>query len=74
MMTFSDWVSLPFQDGWTDTFIFRIDAQACIPPFEFAPAPETHGCAYIQQTFQRFALGAGGCSWRMVCSGGETIS
>ena len=36
-MTFSDWVSLPFQDGWSDTFIFRIDAQACIPPFEFAP-------------------------------------
>ncbi len=36
-MTFSDWVSLPFQDGWTDTFIFRINAQACIPPFEFGP-------------------------------------
>jgi hypothetical protein len=36
-MTFSDWVSLPFEDGWTDTFIFRISAQACIPPFEYAP-------------------------------------
>ena len=36
-MTFSDWVSLPFQDGWSDTFIFRIDAQSCIPPFEFGP-------------------------------------
>src|SRR3989304_9740947 len=36
-MTFSNWVSLPFQDGWTDPFIFRIDAQACIPPFEYAP-------------------------------------
>jgi hypothetical protein len=36
-MTFSDWVSLPFRDKWTDTFIFRIDAQACIPPFEYAP-------------------------------------
>ena len=36
-ITFSDWVSLPFQDGWSDTFIFRIDAQACIPPFEFGP-------------------------------------
>ena len=35
-MTFSDWVSLPFQDGWTDTFIFRISAQACIPPFNYA--------------------------------------
>ena len=32
-VTFSDWVSLPFQNGWTDTFIFRIDACACIPPF-----------------------------------------
>src|SRR5258708_6533398 len=36
-MTFSDWVSLPFQDGWTDTFIFRISTQACIPPFDYAP-------------------------------------
>lgn len=32
-VTFSDWVSLPFQNGWTDTFIFRIDACACLPPF-----------------------------------------
>ncbi len=32
-VTFSDWISLPFQNGWTDTFIFRIDARACIPPF-----------------------------------------
>ncbi|MBI3340159.1 MAG: hypothetical protein HY022_08515 [Chloroflexi bacterium] len=32
-VTFSDWVSLSFQDGWTDTFIFRIDSHACIPPF-----------------------------------------
>jgi hypothetical protein len=36
-MTFSDWVSLPFQGGWSDTFIFRIDAHACIPPFDYAP-------------------------------------
>jgi len=34
-MTFSDWISLPFQDGWSDTFIFRIDAQSCLPPFVF---------------------------------------
>lgn len=36
-VTFSDWASLPFEDGYTDTFIFRIDARACIPPFEYAP-------------------------------------
>ena len=36
-MTFSDWVSLPFRNGWTDTFIFHIDSQSCIPPFEFGP-------------------------------------
>ena len=36
-MTFSDWVSLPFEGGWTDTFIFRIDSQSCIPPFNYAP-------------------------------------
>lgn len=36
-MTFSDWISLPFDGGWTDTFIFRIDALACIPPFDYAP-------------------------------------
>jgi len=35
--TFSDWVSLPFDGGWTDTFIFRISARACIPPFDYAP-------------------------------------
>lgn len=34
-MTFSDWVSLPFQGGWSDTFIFRISAHACIPPFYY---------------------------------------
>ncbi len=39
-ITFSDWVSLPFRDGWTDTFIFHIDTQACIPPFEYAPLLE----------------------------------
>ena len=32
-VTFSDWVSLPFQNSWTDTFIFRIDARTCLPPF-----------------------------------------
>jgi hypothetical protein len=33
-ITFSDWVSLPFEGGWSDTFIFRISAQACLPPFD----------------------------------------
>jgi DNA-binding MarR family transcriptional regulator len=33
--TFSDWVSLPFDDGWTDTFIIRISALACLPPFVY---------------------------------------
>ncbi|HSG43352.1 MAG TPA: hypothetical protein VLA72_09380 [Anaerolineales bacterium] len=36
-VTFSDWTSLEYPDGWTDTFIFRIDAHACIPPFNYAP-------------------------------------
>ena len=36
-MTFPDWVSLPFRNRWTDTFIFHVDSQSCIPPFEFAP-------------------------------------
>ena len=36
-MTFADWVSLPFEGGWTDTFIFRISSQACLPPFDYAP-------------------------------------
>ena len=39
-MTFSDWVSLPIEGGWTDTFIFRMEAKACIPPFEYAPLLE----------------------------------
>ncbi|MBW7940170.1 MAG: MarR family transcriptional regulator [Candidatus Omnitrophica bacterium] len=33
--TFSDWVSLQFDDGWTDTFIIRISALACLPPFVY---------------------------------------
>ena len=33
--TFSDWVSLPFDDGWTDTFIIHISALACLPPFVY---------------------------------------
>ena len=70
-MTFSDWVSLPFEGGWTDTFIFRIDAQACLPPFRLRPALETDGCSYTQQTVQRFDLGAGGFARRVVCGGGQ---
>ena len=35
-ITFSDWKSLPFQDGWTDTFIFRMSARACLPPSDYA--------------------------------------
>ncbi|MBI5933850.1 MAG: hypothetical protein HY867_09095 [Chloroflexi bacterium] len=36
-MTFADWVSLEYENGWTDTFIFRISARACLPPFDYAP-------------------------------------
>ncbi len=36
-MTFSDWVSLPFDGGWTDTFVYRVSSQACLPPFAYAP-------------------------------------
>jgi len=32
---FSDWKSLPFQGGWTDTFIFRMSALACLPPADY---------------------------------------
>ncbi len=35
-VVFSDWMSLPFQGGWTDTFIFRMSALACLPPFSYA--------------------------------------
>lgn len=34
---FSDWVSLPMEGGWTDTFVFRVSASACLPPFAYAP-------------------------------------
>jgi len=34
-VTFSDWISLPFEDGWSDTFIFRISSLACLPPFYY---------------------------------------
>ncbi len=36
-LTFSDWVSLRFEKGWSDTFILRISAQAGIPPFSYFP-------------------------------------
>ncbi len=36
-MTFSDWVSLKFDDGWTDTFIFHIGALNGLPPFVYHP-------------------------------------
>jgi len=36
-VTFFDWISLQYTDGWTDTFIFCIDSKACIPPFNYAP-------------------------------------
>ena len=31
-MTFTDWVALRLRDQFTDTFIFRISASACLPP------------------------------------------
>lgn len=36
-VTFSDWTSLPIRNKYTDTFIFRIDALACLPPFAYVP-------------------------------------
>ena len=36
-MTFADWVSLPYEGGWTDTFVYRVSSQACLPPFAYAP-------------------------------------
>ncbi len=34
-ITFSDWTILPFDDGWSDTFIFHISSLACVPPFQY---------------------------------------
>ena len=34
---FSDWVSLPMEGGWTDTFVFRVSAKSCLPPFAYVP-------------------------------------
>lgn len=36
-MTFADWISLPHEGGWTDTFVYRVSSQACLPPFAYAP-------------------------------------
>lgn len=46
-MAFSDWISLSFAGGWSDTFIFRVDPLACIPPFEYAP-PLKRMAAHVQ--------------------------
>ena len=36
-VTFSDWISLKYEGGYTDTFIFDIDALNGLPPFDFHP-------------------------------------
>ncbi len=36
-ITFSGWTSLEYEDGFTDTFIFRIDALNGLPPFGYRP-------------------------------------
>ncbi len=36
-VSFSDWISLKFEGGYTDTFIFDIDASNGLPPFVFHP-------------------------------------
>ncbi|MBI4760411.1 MAG: hypothetical protein HZC39_16125 [Chloroflexi bacterium] len=36
-VTFSDWISLEFEGGYTDTFIFDIDALNGLPPFVYHP-------------------------------------
>jgi len=36
-VTFSDWVSLEYEDGFTDTFIFHVDSMNGLPPFGYRP-------------------------------------
>jgi hypothetical protein len=36
-VTFSDWVSLKYEGGYTDTFIFHIHALNGLPPFVYRP-------------------------------------
>ena len=36
-VTFSDWISLNYEGGYTDTFIFHIDALNGLPPFGYHP-------------------------------------
>lgn len=36
-VTFSDWASLEYEGGFTDTFIFNIDALNGLPPFGYRP-------------------------------------
>lgn len=36
-ITFSDWASLEYEGGFTDTFIFQIDALNGLPPFGYRP-------------------------------------
>lgn len=36
-VTFSDWSSLEYEGGFTDTFIFHIDALNGLPPFGYRP-------------------------------------
>ena len=46
-VSFHDWISLPFADGWSDTFIFRVDARACLPPFAYKPLLQRMAAAIL---------------------------
>lgn len=63
-VTFSEWISLSLQNRWTDTFIFRIDARACIPPFCYEE-PLRRMASHVN----RKRLGA--CLWVQVDAPGE---
>ncbi|MBX3039067.1 MAG: hypothetical protein KF758_19300 [Anaerolineales bacterium] len=63
-ITFSDWVSLSYKNGWSDTFIFRINALSGIPPFNYKPL--------LQRTTSQLNLKRPGASlWIQVDSPGE---
>jgi hypothetical protein len=53
---FSDWASLPLDGGWSDTFIFKVSSQACLPPYAYAPLLKRLTTAKIRTRRQSMSL------------------
>ena len=72
-VTFSDWISLEYEGGFTDTFIFDIDALNGLPPFVYHPLLQRLVAELDKKKTRRVPLDPRGISRGMVSDGSQTI-